>query len=191
MTDLREGIYDVLVGVNLLREGLDLPEVSLVAILNADYAGFLRDHRSLTQTAGRAARNVNGLVILYADKMTEGIQKTIEETLRRRKKQMAYNKEHGITPTPIKKEISNALAQEKKSKEPEKAVRFYTEENAPLAVACDPVVEYMSADQLKKSIERTKRLMQEAADRMEFIEAAQYRDEMFKLQELLKNKTKK
>ena len=191
MTDLREGIYDVLVGVNLLREGLDLPEVSLVAILNADYAGFLRDHRSLTQTAGRAARNVNGLVILYADKMTEGIQKTIEETLRRRKKQMAYNKEHGITPTPIKKEISNALAQEKKSKEPEKAVRFYTEENVPLAVACDPVVEYMSADQLKKSIERTKRLMQEAADRMEFIEAAQYRDEMFKLQELLKNKTKK
>ena len=191
MTDLREGIYDVLVGVNLLREGLDLPEVSLVAILNADYAGFLRDHRSLTQTAGRAARNVNGLVILYADKMTEGIQKTIEETLRRRKKQMAYNKEHGITPTPIKKEISNALAQEKKSKEPEKAVRFYTEENAPLAVACDPVVEYMSADQLKKSIERTKRLMQEAADRMEFIEAAQYRDEMFKLQELLKNKAKK
>ncbi|MBR3612104.1 MAG: excinuclease ABC subunit UvrB [Bacteroidaceae bacterium] len=190
MTDLREGIYDVLVGVNLLREGLDLPEVSLVAILNADYAGFLRDHRSLTQTAGRAARNVNGLVILYADKMTEGIQKTIEETLRRRKKQMAYNKEHGITPTPIKKEISNALAQEKKNKEPEKVVRFYTEENAPLAAVCDPVVEYMSADQLKKSIERTKRLMQEAADRMEFIEAAQYRDEMFKLQELLKNKTK-
>ena len=190
MTDLREGIYDVLVGVNLLREGLDLPEVSLVAILNADYAGFLRDHRSLTQTAGRAARNVNGLVILYADKMTEGIQKTIEETLRRRKKQMAYNKEHGITPTPIKKEISNALAQEKKSKEPEKPTRFYTEENAPLATACDPVVQYMNADQLKKSIERSKRLMQEAADRMEFIEAAQYRDEMFKLQELLKNKTK-
>ena len=190
MTDLREGIYDVLVGVNLLREGLDLPEVSLVAILNADYAGFLRDHRSLTQTAGRAARNVNGLVILYADKMTEGIQKTIEETQRRRKKQMDYNKEHGITPTPIKKEISNALAQEKKNKEPEKIVRFYTEENAPLAAVCDPVVEYMSADQLKKSIERTKRLMQEAADRMEFIEAAQYRDEMFKLQELLKNKTK-
>ncbi len=190
MTDLREGIYDVLVGVNLLREGLDLPEVSLVAILNADYAGFLRDHRSLTQTAGRAARNINGLVILYADKMTEGIQKTIEETLRRRKKQIAYNKEHGITPTPIKKEISNALAQEKKSKDTGKPSPFYSEDTAATPIACDPVVEYMSADQLKKSIERTKRLMQEAADRMEFIEAAQYRDEMFKLQELLKNKIK-
>jgi len=188
MTDLREGVYDVLIGVNLLREGLDLPEVSLVAILNADYSGFLRDHRSLTQTAGRAARNVNGLVILYADKMTEGIQKTIEETERRRKKQMAYNKEHNITPTPIKKEISNALVQEKKAKEPDKQMRFYSEESAPVAIACDPIVEYMTADQLKKSIERTKRLMQEAADKMEFIEAAQYRDEMYKLQELLNKK---
>ena len=186
MTDLREGVYDVLIGVNLLREGLDLPEVSLVAVLNADTEGFLRDHRSLTQTAGRAARNVNGLVIFYADKITQSMQKTIDETNRRREKQMAFNTQHGITPTPIKKEISNALIQERK--EETRLPKMYSEETVTTAVACDPIVEYMSAEQLKKSIERTRRLMQEAADKLEFVEAAQYRDEMFKLQELLKNK---
>ncbi len=186
MTDLREGLYDVLIGVNLLREGLDLPEVSLVAVLNADTEGFLRDHRSLTQTAGRAARNVNGLVIFYANKITQSMQKTIDETNRRREKQMAFNTLHGITPTPIKKEISNALIQERK--EETRLPKMYSEETVTTAVACDPIVEYMSAEQLKKSIERTRRLMQEAADKLEFVEAAQYRDEMFKLQELLKKK---
>ena len=184
MTDLREGLYDVLIGVNLLREGLDLPEVSLVAILDADKEGFLRSHRSLTQTAGRAARNVNGLVIFYADNITESMRRTMDETNRRREKQMRYNAEHGITPQQIKKEISNALATERK----EKGVKQYGTEQAAAPIACDPIVEYMSAAQLEKSIERTRRLMQEAADKMEFIEAAQYRDEMFKLQELLKNK---
>ena len=188
MTDLREGLYDVLIGVNLLREGLDLPEVSLVAILDADKEGFLRDRRSLTQTAGRAARNVNGLVIFYGDKITDSMQKTIDETNRRREKQITFNKKHGITPTPIKKEISNALVSDKR--EANKLPRMYSEESITTAIACDPIVEYMSAEQLKKSIERTRRLMNEAADKMEFIEAAQYRDEMFKLQELLKNKEK-
>ena len=186
MTDLREGLYDVLVGVNLLREGLDLPEVSLVAVLDADKDGFLRDHRSLTQTAGRAARNVNGLVIFYADKITPSMKKTMDETARRREKQMAFNKKHGITPTPIKKSISNTLVQEKSEKS--QLPKMYSEETVTTAIACDPVVEYMTAEQLQKSIERTRKLMQDAADKMDFIEAAQYRDEMFKLQELLKNK---
>lgn len=188
MTDLREGLYDVLIGVNLLREGLDLPEVSLVAILDADKEGFLRSHRSLTQTAGRAARNVNGLVIFYADNITESMKRTMDETTRRREKQMRYNEENGITPTQIKKEITNALALERKDKEERKGAKRYYEEDIQQAIACDPIVEYMSAEQLKKSIERTRRLMQEAAEKMEFIEAAQYRDEMFKLQELLKRK---
>lgn len=185
MTDLREGIYDVLIGVNLLREGLDLPEVSLVAVLDADKPGFLRDERSLTQTAGRAARNVNGLVIFYADTITSGMQKTINETNRRRKKQMAYNTANGITPTQIKKQISNVLAQDKR--ENRKQMLYTTDSTTP-AIACDPVVEYMSYEQLEKSIARTKRLMEEAAEKMDFIEAAQYRDEMFRLQELLKKK---
>ena len=187
MTDLREGLYDVLIGVNLLREGLDLPEVSLVAVLDADNEGFLRDHRSLTQTAGRAARNVNGMVIFYADKITDSIRRTIDETNRRREKQIRYNTEHNITPTQIKKEISNALTSEKRDtgKRGNKAY-----DNAPqqTPIACDPIVGYMSAEQLKKSIERTRRLMEEAAAKMEFIDAAQYRDEMFKLMEILKEK---
>lgn len=187
MTDLREGLYDVLIGVNLLREGLDLPEVSLVAILDADNEGFLRSHRSLTQTAGRAARNVNGLVIFYADKITDSMQRTMDETKRRREKQMRYNEENGITPTQIKKSITNALAPEKKEKD-DRSRSFYSEEEKTTTVACDPIVEYMSAVQLQKSIERTRRLMEKAAEKMEFIEAAQYRDEMFKLQEILKRK---
>lgn len=185
MNDLREGIYDVLIGVNLLREGLDLPEVSLVAILNADKQGFLRDERSLTQTAGRAARNVNGLVIFYAEKVSPSMQKTMDETMRRREKQIAYNKANGITPTQIKKQISNALVQEKQK---ELGKKPYYDETAITTVACDPVVEYMSREQLEKSIARTRRLMEEAAKKMEFIEAAQYRDEMFRLQEYLNGK---
>lgn len=185
MNDLREGIYDVLIGVNLLREGLDLPEVSLVAILNADKQGFLRDERSLTQTAGRAARNVNGLVIFYAEKVSPSMQKTMDETMRRREKQIAYNKANGITPTQIKKQISNALVQEKQK---EVGKKPYYDETAITTVACDPVVEYMSREQLEKSIARTRRLMEEAAKKMEFIEAAQYRDEMFRLQEYLDGK---
>lgn len=187
MTDLREGLYDVLIGVNLLREGLDLPEVSLVAILDADKEGFLRSHRSLTQTAGRAARNVNGLVIFYADKITDSMKRTIDETNRRREKQMRYNIENKITPTQIKKEITNALAQERR--ESGKSVALYSNHDEQPAIACDPIVEYMSVQQLEKSIERTRQLMQKAAEKMEFIEAAQYRDEMFRLQEVLKAKT--
>lgn len=185
MTDLREGIYDVLIGVNLLREGLDLPEVSLVAVLDADKQGFLRDERSLTQTAGRAARNVNGLVIFYAEKITSSMQKTMNETNRRREKQIAYNKANGITPTQIKKQISNILAQDKKNTGKSLSYAF---DNTQPAIACDPIVEYMTPQQLEKSIARTKRLMENAAEKMNFAEAAQYRDEMFRLQEMLKKK---
>ena len=185
MTDLREGLYDVLIGVNLLREGLDLPEVSLVAILDADKEGFLRSHRSLTQTAGRAARNVNGKVIFYADRITASMKKTMDETARRREKQIAYNEANGITPKQIRKSVGNALALEKR--EAGKALA-YSEDTVPMQAVADPIVEYMSRGQLEKSIERTRRLMKEAADKMEYIEAAQYRDEMMKLQELLKGK---
>ena len=185
MTDLREGLYDVLIGVNLLREGLDLPEVSLVAILDADKEGFLRSHRSLTQTAGRAARNINGKVIFYADRITASMKRTMDETSRRRDKQIAYNKANNITPKQIQKNIGNALASDKREINGKKA---YSEEYSVTHVAADPIVEYMSREQLEKSIERTRKLMKEAADKMEYIEAAQYRDEMQKLQELLKNK---
>ena len=180
MTDLRKGLYDVLVGVNLLREGLDLPEVSLVAIIDADKEGFLRDHRSLTQTAGRAARNVNGKVILYADKITESMRLTIAETTRRREKQMRYNAEHGITPKQIEKALNTSLLVPS-AQEPEP--KPYTIEDRTRAVA-DPVISAMTPQQLDKAIARTRRLMNEAASRMDFMEAAQYRDEMFKLESL-------
>lgn len=186
MDDLRAGRFDVLVGVNLLREGLDLPEVSLVAILDADKEGFLRSHRSLTQTVGRAARNVNGKAIMYADRITESMQKTIDETNRRREKQLKYNEEHGITPQQIKKarkmtDLINANA------EAHTETRAYVEPEEKVAVA-DPVMEYMTRDQLEKSIAHTRKLMQEAAKKLDFIEAAQYRDEMLRMEELLKTK---
>ena len=183
MTDLRKGLYDVLVGVNLLREGLDLPEVSLVAIIDADKEGFLRDHRSLTQTAGRAARNVNGKVILYADKITESMRLTIAETTRRREKQMRYNEEHHITPKQIEKALNTSpLVQGRKDDES----KPYVMEERTRTVA-DPVIASMTPQQLDKAIARTRRLMNEAASRMDFMEAAQYRDEMFKLESLKKN----
>ena len=200
MNALRRGEYDVLVGVNLLREGLDLPEVSLVAILDADKEGFLRNHRSLTQTAGRAARNVNGLVIMYADRITESMQKTITETNRRREKQLAYNEAHGITPQQIRKEIRNSLAgtdqatltspQGGKAPSATSATSPSGGNEGGLGIAADPIVEYMSRSQLEKSIARTRKLMQEAAKQLNFAEAAQYRDEMFRLEELLKTKEK-
>ena len=180
MTDLRKGLYDVLVGVNLLREGLDLPEVSLVAIIDADKEGFLRDHRSLTQTAGRAARNVNGKVILYADKITESMRLTIAETTRRREKQMRYNTENGITPKQIEKALNTSLL---KPATQDTAPKPYVIEERARNVA-DPVIATMTPQQLDKAIARTRRLMNEAASRMDFMEAAQYRDEMFKLEAL-------
>ena len=180
MTDLRKGLYDVLVGVNLLREGLDLPEVSLVAIIDADKEGFLRDHRSLTQTAGRAARNVNGKVILYADKITESMRLTIAETTRRREKQMHYNEEHHITPKQIEKALNTSmLVAAHQDAEPKP---YVMEERA--RTVADPVIASMTPQQLEKAIARTRRLMNEAASRMDFMEAAQYRDEMFKLESL-------
>ena len=198
MNDLRAGVYDVLVGVNLLREGLDLPEVSLVAILDADKEGFLRSHRSLTQTAGRAARNVNGKVIMYADNITESMQKTIDETARRRMKQLKYNEEHGITPQQIVKAITSALPTSK----PEDTTggnkartigmdsserRIYVEPDQAAFVA-DPIVRSMTKEELERSITNTTALMKQAAKDLDFMQAAQYRDEIIRLQAELADK---
>ena len=196
MNDLRAGLFDVLVGVNLLREGLDLPEVSLVAILDADKEGFLRSHRSLTQTAGRAARNVNGKVIMYADTITESMQLTIDETERRRMKQMAYNKEHHLTPKKIEKEIkTSALGiQRNDSNEMETKVGHKTTTYAPyvekdsLAFAADPIMMKMSKTEIEKSIADTTELMKKAAKNLDFIQAAQYRDEILRMEKLLDEK---
>lgn len=189
LSDLRAGVYDVLVGVNLLREGLDLPEVSLVAILDADKEGFLRSHRSLTQTAGRAARNVNGLVIMYADTVTESMQLTIDETMRRRKKQMEYNEAHGITPQQIVKNVAqSSLAKAGAGAEPAPksgSGSYAYPESSSKAMVADPIVERMSRKQLEDSIRYTTEKMKEAARDMDYLQAAQYRDEIVKLQERL------
>ena len=180
MEKLRLGHFDVLIGVNLLREGLDLPEVSLVAILDADKEGFLRSHRSLTQTAGRAARNINGKVIFYADKVTDSMQKTIDETNRRREKQLLYNEQHGITPQQIIKNTQSTLVKSDIKTEPK---AYIEKEN--IGIAADPVVQYMTKKDLEKLIAKTKKAMLEAAKKLEFLEAAQYRDELIKLEERL------
>lgn len=191
INDLRAGTFDVLVGVNLLREGIDLPEVSLVAILDADKEGFLRSQRSLIQTAGRAARNINGLVIMYADTITESMQKTIDETQRHRIKQMAYNEKHHITPQPIVKEIHSALPTQTKAKAEnttyEKTVA-YQEQDQSVAFAADPIVRHMTREQLEKSIANTTALMKEAAKDLNFLQAAQYRDEIIRLTKELESK---
>ena len=194
INDLRSGIYDVLVGVNLLREGLDLPEVSLVAILDADKEGFLRSHRSLTQTAGRAARNVNGKVIMYADSVTESMRKTIDETLRRREKQLEYNAQHHITPTQIKRSIKEILPATKNismsaniANEKMKAQK-YNIQSEEIPMVADPIVLKMTKEQLEKSIQNTTALMKEAAKNLDFLQAAQYRDEILRLQAELEQK---
>ena len=190
LNDLRQGVYDVLVGVNLLREGLYLPEVSLVAILDADKEGFLRNHRSLTQTAGRAARNVNGKVIMYADTITASMQLTIDETLRRRTKQIRYNEEHGITPKQIVRNLTfNALQRDDRADVKElKRASGITEVTQEGMMVADPIVERMTREQLEKSIAETTRLMKEAAKSLDFLQAAQYRDEIIRLQKELELK---
>jgi excinuclease ABC subunit B len=180
--DLRLGKFDVLIGVNLLREGLDLPEVSLVAILDADKEGFLRSQRSLVQTVGRAARNVNGRVIMYADKMTDSMSRTIEETNRRRETQIRYNIDNNIIPTQIKKSHDSIFAKSSNAKG-----KAYIE-NESISIAADPVVQYMTKEQLQKAIAQTRKSMEKAAKELDFMEAARLRDELFDLEKRLKEK---
>jgi excinuclease ABC subunit B len=184
LRNLRLGEFDVLIGVNLLREGLDLPEVSLVAILDADKEGFLRNERSLVQTVGRAARNVNGTVIMYADKITDSMRKTIDETARRRKIQEDYNKEHGITPTPLNKSKEMILESTKVADGEGKA---YVQDSEP-SIAADPVVQYMDVEQLERAITHTRKQMETAAKELDFIEAARLRDELFELEKQKKTR---
>ena len=186
LRDLRLGDFDVLVGVNLLREGLDLPEVSLVAILDADKEGFLRNDRSLTQTAGRAARNANGKVIFYADKITESMQKTIDETTRRRSIQIAYNEANGITPQTITRTREQILAKNSILDIREGNKKAYVERPLEATMAADPVLAFMSRDQIERMISDTERKMKDAAKDLDFITAAQYRDEMLALKKRLK-----
>ena len=186
MEQLRKGIFDVLIGINLLREGLDLPEVSLVAILDADKEGFLRSERSLTQTAGRAARNLNGLVIMYADKITDSMKRTIESANYRREKQFKYNIENGITPTQIIKPTREIIGLEYRSDKSAIDKAYISPEK--VDVAADPVVMYMSVEALEKTIVKTQKEMTKAAKELDFIEAARLRDEMFRLKEILAQK---
>jgi excinuclease ABC subunit B len=185
LRDLRLGEFDVLIGVNLLREGLDLPEVSLVAILDADKEGFLRNDRSLTQTAGRAARNSNGLVIFYADKITPSMQMTIDETERRRAIQMEYNQQHNITPRTIRKSRAEIL-NKRSILEIRGNQNYYVEPEEP-SIAADLIINYMTRDQIEKAITESERHMKKAAKELDFITAAQYRDEMLALKEKLKS----
>ena len=201
LDNLRAGVFDVLIGVNLLREGLDLPEVSLVAIIDADKEGFLRSHRSLTQTVGRAARNLNGMVIMYADKITDSMRLTIEETERRRAKQLAYNEEHGITPQAIVKARNRIIGMDtddlpetrsaanssgRKSQRTASPLPYENEYTSSVDIAADPVIPYMSAAEMQRSITRMRSDMVAAAQNMEFMEAARLRDEILKMEELLK-----
>jgi excinuclease ABC subunit B len=188
LRDLRLGKFDVLIGINLLREGLDLPEVSLVAILDADKEGFLRSDRALTQTAGRAARNINGRVIMYADKITESMQRTIDETERRRAKQIAYNLEHNLVPTSLNKTKASILGQTTVVVDAKGELQRPYVENEQINYAADPVVQYMSKEELQKAINKTRKAMEVAAKAFDFAEAARLRDEMFALEKLFSDK---
>jgi excinuclease ABC subunit B len=187
LRELRLGIFDVLVGVNLLREGLDLPEVSLVAILDADKEGFLRNQRSLVQTIGRAARNENGMVIMYADKITESMQSAIDETNRRRKTQQDYNLANGITPKTIIRSKESIMEQTQVADSKKSTKRYYIE-NEEKSLAADPVVSYLPTEELQKMVERTRKAMEKAAKELEFIEAARLRDEYLALQKLIEER---